>query len=167
MKRARPSATAAWRWRSQSPGETERLGQRIGESLHGGEVLALYGELGTGKTSLVRGIASGLGAPSRMVTSPTFVFIHEYHGRLPLAHADLYRVTTPQELHQIGLSDYFNGATVVAVEWAEKATPELPPDRLEIRLAHDGKHKRTLELEGRGTVAKILLERVRKRMIAG
>jgi tRNA threonylcarbamoyladenosine biosynthesis protein TsaE len=161
MTRAQP---AKWTWLSRSPKETERLGHRIGESLQGGEVLALYGELGTGKTSLVRGIAAGIGAPSRVVTSPTFVLIHEYRGRLPLAHADLYRVESPDELHQIGLSDYFNGETVVTIEWAEKATAELPSDRLEIRLTHGGARQRDLELEAFGGMARALLRRIRSRM---
>lgn len=156
--------SAKWRWLSRSPKETEQLGHAIGESLQGGEVLALYGELGTGKTSLVRGIAGGVGAPPRMVTSPTFVLIHEYRGRLQLAHADLYRVGNPDELQQIGLSDYFNGETVVAIEWAEKAIDELPSDRLEIRLSHKGERRRDLEVEAFGGTAHALLRRIRSRM---
>jgi tRNA threonylcarbamoyladenosine biosynthesis protein TsaE len=155
---------AKWAWQSRSLKETERLGHNIGESLQGGEVLALYGDLGTGKTSLVRGIAAGIGAPSRMVTSPTFVLIHEYRGRLHLAHADLYRLGSPQELHEVGLSDYFNGDTVVAIEWAEKATAELPSDRLEIRLTHQGERQRDLELNAFGATAHALLRRIRSRI---
>jgi tRNA threonylcarbamoyladenosine biosynthesis protein TsaE len=87
----------------------------IGESLEGGEVIALYGDLGTGKTVLVRGIAGGLGAPMRMVSSPTFVLIHEYQGRLRLAHVDLYRLEDPSELLHLGLDDYLDGQNVLAV----------------------------------------------------
>src|SRR3990167_1165131 len=78
----------AWHCLSKSVAETDRLGRRIGRSLQGGEVVALYGELGSGKTALVRGMAAGAGASPRSVSSPTFVLIHEYHGRVRLAHAD-------------------------------------------------------------------------------
>ena len=109
-----------WRTLLRSSTDTEQLGRFIGQSLRGGEVLALYGELGTGKTTLVRGIAAGLEVPSHLVNSPTFVLIHEYQGRVPLAHVDLYRIEAQPELQHIGLSDYLDGQTVVAIEWADK-----------------------------------------------
>ncbi|TLY12745.1 MAG: tRNA (adenosine(37)-N6)-threonylcarbamoyltransferase complex ATPase subunit type 1 TsaE [Nitrospirae bacterium] len=118
-----------WRTLLRSSTDTEQLGRFIGQSLRGGEVLALYGELGTGKTTLVRGIAAGLEVPSHLVNSPTFVLIHEYQGRVPLAHVDLYRIEAQPELQHIGLSDYLDGQTVVAIEWADKGGVSEPPER--------------------------------------
>jgi tRNA threonylcarbamoyladenosine biosynthesis protein TsaE len=160
---AHESQPVAWRHRSRSAAETNRLGQIVGKVLRGGEVLALSGDLGTGKTSLVRGIAVGLGAPPRSVSSPTFVLIHEYHGRLPLAHADLYRIDHARELPQLGLSDYLDGRHVVAIEWAEKAGHEMPDDRLEIMLTHHSQTARDIVMQATGPDSRGLLSRVRKR----
>lgn len=157
------SEACEWSYCSRSATETDRLGRIIGQALRGGEVVALFGELGTGKTALVRGIAAGLGAPPRAVSSPTFVLIHEYRGRLPLAHADLYRIQTATELAYLGLSDYLDGHTVVAVEWADKAGTELPPDRLHVYLTHRGKTARDLALQATGARSRDLLARVMKR----
>jgi tRNA threonylcarbamoyladenosine biosynthesis protein TsaE len=130
--------------------------------LQGGEVLALFGELGTGKTVLVRGIAAGLEAPPCSVSSPTFVLVHEYRGKFPLIHADLYRLESPGELDQLGLSDYVDGRHVLAVEWAEKAGSDLPDDRLEVHLGHQSNTVRTITMKATGTVSRSLLARVRK-----
>jgi tRNA threonylcarbamoyladenosine biosynthesis protein TsaE len=127
--------------------------------LQGGEVLALYGELGTGKTAFVRGIAEGLGASQRAVSSPTFVLIHAYHGRLPLIHADLYRIQSHTELQHIGLWDYDDGLTVTAIEWAEKAGSELPADRLEVHLRHHGHNTREIVVTAMGIRSHTLLAR--------
>jgi len=125
-------------------------------------VVALYGELGTGKTVLVRGIAAGLGVSPRAVSSPTFVLIHEYPGRLPLAHADLYRLDAPTELQHVGLSDYLDGRRVVVIEWADKAGGDLPPDRLEAHLAHRGTTGRKILLKATGSQSRQLLTRIRQ-----
>ncbi|MGD9728559.1 MAG: tRNA (adenosine(37)-N6)-threonylcarbamoyltransferase complex ATPase subunit type 1 TsaE [Nitrospiraceae bacterium] len=117
-------------------GETLRLGRAIGQVLLGGEILALYGLVGAGKTTLVRGIAEGLQADPNIVASPTFVLIQVYRGRLPLIHADLYRMQSDQDILSLGLDEYFDDATVTAIEWADKASHSLPHDRLEIRLEH-------------------------------
>lgn len=140
---------------------TERLGRAIGRMLTGGEILALTGELGTGKTTLVRGIAGGLRAPTASVSSPTFVLIHEYRGRLPLIHADLYRLRTEAEVGSIGLEDYFTDQTVVAIEWADRFPDLLPRDRLEIDLSHRSPTGRTVRLRAQGPRSVALLSRVR------
>jgi tRNA threonylcarbamoyladenosine biosynthesis protein TsaE len=150
-----------WHCLSKSVAETDRLGRRIGRSLQGGELVALYGELGSGKTALVRGMAAGLGAPPQAVSSPTFVLIHEYHGRVRLAHADLYRLDSATELPHIGLSDYDDGQTVTAIEWADKAGHDLPADRLEIHLQHRSPSVREITFVPRGARARLLLARVR------
>ena len=150
-----------WRGLLRSATDTEQLGRFIGQSLLGGEVLALHGELGTGKTTLVRGIAIGLGVPAHIVNSPTFVLIHEYQGRVPFAHADLYRIQAAPELQHIGLSDYLDGqTTVVAIEWADKCVFELPDDRLEVYLSHRSARTRQVVLRARGTAMRGLLVRV-------
>ncbi|RME95845.1 MAG: tRNA (adenosine(37)-N6)-threonylcarbamoyltransferase complex ATPase subunit type 1 TsaE [Verrucomicrobia bacterium] len=106
---------------SNSPAETEAIGRRWGEEAVRGMVFALTGDLGAGKTQLVRGLAAGLGSPAR-VSSPTFVLVHEYGGgRLPLFHLDLYRLSSPAEVIDAGLAEYLldpDGVTVV--EWAER-----------------------------------------------
>jgi len=155
------SLPGTWYCLSKSVAETDRLGRRIGRSLQGGEIVALYGELGSGKTALVRGMATGLGAAPQDVSSPTFVLIHEYHGRVRLAHADLYRLDSATELPHIGLSDYDDGRTVTAIEWAEKAGHDLPADRLEIHLRHRSPSAREITFVPRGVSARRLLTRVR------
>lgn len=137
------------------------MGLLIGRCLRGGETLALSGDLGTGKTTLVRRIAAGLGAPPRVVSSPTFVLVHEYEGRLRLAHADLYRIEHAAELEHLGLDDYLDDGTVLAVEWAERARGALPTDRLEIRLAHVDRHRRDIRLHATGPLARALLSAIR------
>ena len=125
--------------------------------------MALSGALGAGKTALIRGIAAGLGAPPRAVTSPTFVLLHEYRGRLPLVHLDLYRLASPKDADSIGLYDYLSGPTVVAVEWAEKAPHLLPRDRLEMELRHRTVQSRSIHFKATGPLSTTLLGRIKKR----
>ena len=150
-------------WRRSLPSlrHTDRLGRAIGSVLEGGESLALSGALGAGKTALVRGIATGLGAPAEAVSSPSFVLLHEYQGRLPLAHIDLYRLNSSKEAEAIGLEDYLSGPTVVAVEWADKAPGILPDDRLEMVLRHHKVQSRSIELRATGPLSAALLARLK------
>ncbi len=133
----------------------------MASQLAGGEILALQGDLGAGKTLLVRGVAEGLGASQEQIASPTFVLIHEYRGRLPLAHVDLYRIERAEELEHLGWSDYLDGQWVVAVEWAERAGRTLPSDRLTLRLEHRGPRARELTCIPSGPVAEALVQRLR------
>ncbi|HJT19635.1 MAG TPA: tRNA (adenosine(37)-N6)-threonylcarbamoyltransferase complex ATPase subunit type 1 TsaE [Nitrospira sp.] len=149
---------------SSSLEETDRLGRLIGRSLHGGETLALFGPLGSGKTALVRGIAAGLGAPPSDVSSPTFVLIHEYRGRLPLAHVDLYRLESPSDLESTGLTEYLSGPTVTAIEWAVKGMSWLPDDRLEIELCHVATESRRISLRANGPVSGTVLSEIERRV---
>ncbi|HEX5544504.1 MAG TPA: tRNA (adenosine(37)-N6)-threonylcarbamoyltransferase complex ATPase subunit type 1 TsaE [Nitrospira sp.] len=145
-----------------SPRETESFGYAIGRLLRGGEVLALIGELGVGKTALVRGIVSGLGAPAASVTSPTFLIVHEYRGRLPIVHIDLYRLQKLEESESMGLSDYMTDDVVVAIEWADRFPLLLPEDRLEVRLAHRTRTTRRARVDARGSRSRLLLARIKK-----
>ena len=112
---------------SRSPQETFERAREFAESLRQGDVLALCGDLGAGKTQFVKGLARGLGDETE-VTSPTFTLIHEYSGgRLPLFHIDFYRLETAEETLRIGLDEYLDGNGVTSIEWADKF-PELIPD---------------------------------------
>ena len=152
-RRPNKESNHVWELASRSSLHTDRLGRAIGQALQGGETLALFGQLGAGKTALVRGIAAGLGAPSTAVSSPTFVFIHEYRGRLPLAHVDLYRVRSIHEAESTGLEDYLCSSTVAAIEWADKGLSLLPQDHLEILLRHQSVGSRTIQLAATGPMS--------------
>ena len=111
---------------SNSPAETEAIGQRVGKDIDAGLVLALKGELGSGKTQFVKGLVAGLGS-SAAVTSPTFTIAHEYMGgRLPVYHFDFFRLEDRQSVARLGLDDYFFGNGVSVIEWADRF-PEFIP----------------------------------------
>lgn len=116
---------------SSSESETESAGQRLGELLAPGDVVSLTGPLGCGKTVFVRGIARALGV-GEPVVSPSFVIVQEYAGRLPLFHMDLYRLSSPLELEDVGLRDYLSAGGVCAIEWGEKAASVLPQNRIQV-----------------------------------
>lgn len=139
-----PSGT----WVTRSPSETIELGKALAKRLAGGDVVALYGELGSGKTTLVKGLAAGLGAtdPDR-VRSPTFVLLNLYKGRLPVYHVDLYRVQNVERLHDIGYEEYASGDGVTVIEWAEKAEQLLPEKAIRVRLKMLGKKSREIRVE--------------------
>ncbi len=111
---------------TESPEATIRLGERIARGLKPGAVVAFYGELGAGKTTMIKGFARGLGV-REMVKSPSFVIITEYRGRIPVYHIDLYRIKSPAEFTEIGLESYLTGDGVCLIEWAERAESLLPP----------------------------------------
>jgi len=129
---------------SNCAAETVAIGQRLAADLKPGDVVALHGELGAGKTCLVKGIARGLGV-TQDVTSPTFTIVHEYRsGRLPLVHVDLYRLDAPQQADTVGIEDYFYGETVTVIEWAERISPLLPSRAIHVRLEWRGENERTI-----------------------
>lgn len=143
---------------SHSSLHTERLGERLGRSLLPGDVVALWGELGTGKTVLARGIARGMGALGP-VTSPTFVLVNEYEGPTPMFHVDFYRLE-PRELGSVGWEEYVDLGGVVVIEWPERASGALPAERLDIHLAHVAETKRAIRLEAHGKRAEETLRTV-------
>ena len=115
-------------------------------------MLALTGDLGTGKTVLTRGIALGLGIPMDQVSSPTFTLIQEYPGSIRLIHVDLYRLERPSELSALGLEEYFTPSTIVIIEWAERFPQILPSDHIAIRLEHgETEDIRLLSVSGTGS----------------
>src|SRR5262245_13892156 len=121
---------------SHSAAQTIRIGQRLGEFMQRGDLIVLLGDFGTGKTHLIKGIAQGLGSAD-MVNSPSFVLINEYragpqHDRMPIYHADLYRIDDPDELGTIGIEEAWAGGGVCLIEWAEQAGDWLPQEHLAI-----------------------------------
>ena len=138
---------AAARFTAETAEATRELGARLGRAARPGDVLALYGDLGAGKTCFVQGVAAGLGV-SEPVTSPTFILIAEYAGRLPLYHVDLYRTGSLEEIAALGLEELFDGDGVTVVEWAEKAEPILPPRAVRVRIHGVGDEPREVEIEG-------------------
>lgn len=114
--------------------ETEALGSRLGERLTPGAVVAYTGDLGAGKTAFTRGMARGLGITDR-VTSPTFTIVNEYDGgRLPLFHFDMYRLSSSEELFEIGWEDYLARGGVCAVEWSENVEDALEEDTIRVEI---------------------------------
>lgn len=110
------------------------LGERLAKFLKPGSVVAFYGDLGAGKTTMVKGFASGLGV-SETVKSTSFVIVTEYRGRVPVYHIDLYRLVSADEFIEIGLESYLNSNGVCLIEWAERAEDLLPPTTIRIRLS--------------------------------
>jgi len=135
---------------SRSPVSTLKFGQRLGEKLMAGDIIALTGELGCGKTLLTKGICVGLGVSERYVNSPTFVFANEYSGKLPVFHIDLYRLGDITEGFDIGLQDYLAKADlgVLVLEWAEKILPLLPENYLKVQFTVLSARRRQIELAG-------------------
>ena len=130
---------------TSSESETEQAGESLGRSLAPGTVILLYGELGAGKTALVRGLARGMGAAPEAVSSPTFTIVQEYAGaRATLYHVDLYRLA-PDEIEDIGLDDLIASNGVVAIEWADR-WPRRPQDAIEIRLDDIGDDRRRIHV---------------------
>ena len=116
---------------TRSAEETEQLGQSLAGTLAPGTVVALFGNLGAGKTAFVRGLARGLGVVNE-VCSPTYALVHEYGG---LVHFDMYRVTNPGDLESTGWYDYLGRGCVIAVEWSEHIADELPEDCVRVRIS--------------------------------
>ena len=132
---------------STSAETTEAAGERLGATLAPGAVIALTGELGAGKTCFVQGLVRGLGAPVR-ATSPTFVLVNEYVGRVPIHHVDAYRTDSMTELIDLGLLEMVGGEGVTVIEWADKLTPLLPPDAIRVHIAGVGDEPRTITIRG-------------------
>jgi tRNA threonylcarbamoyladenosine biosynthesis protein TsaE len=139
---------AATSLRTTSPEETAAAGEALGRALGAGDVVALYGELGSGKTCLVQGLVRGLGV-STHATSPTFVLVNEYRGRLPVHHVDAYRTGSLTELLELGLLDLMGGDGVTLIEWAERAEPLLPDHTVRVRIAGVGDEPRQITIDDR------------------
>lgn len=127
-------------WMAES--DTDRTGLAFASVLRPGDVIALVGDLGAGKTRFVQAVARGLGVPDEIVHSPTFTLIHEYPGRLPLRHCDAYRLRNPDEFADLGLDELFGEDGVAFVEWADRVSDYLPRDHVRIELTVAGPSSR-------------------------
>lgn len=131
--------------------ETIELGRKIGKLMQAGDVVALIGKLGSGKTTLTQGLARGLGVKKRdYVTSPSFTLIKEHKGRLPVYHIDLYRIDNLKEVYDLGYEEYLYGEGVTIIEWAKKIKRLLPKEVLFINLEIIDEKKRRIELKPKG-----------------
>jgi tRNA threonylcarbamoyladenosine biosynthesis protein TsaE len=145
---------------SRSARATWRLGRRLGAALQPGDVVALVGDLGAGKTQLVRGACAGAGVDEGDVSSPTFAIVQTYRGRLPFHHADLYRLADLDELYATGLMDLVGGDGALVVEWADRVAGWAPAGLLEIRLEEVARRptSRRIALTGTGPRHAALVE---------
>jgi len=132
---------------SRSAEETQALGERLGSRLGRGDVVACVGALGAGKTCFLQGLARGLGVTAD-VTSPTFVLVNQYTGRVPVFHVDAYRTGSLTELVDLGLEEMLHGEGVTIVEWADKLLPLLPPRTVTVTITGLGDEAREIELAG-------------------
>lgn len=148
---------------SHNPEQTQLLGSYLGELAQKADVFLVIGELGTGKTCLVQGIARGLGV-KEYAFSPSFVILREYHGRLPLYHIDFYRLDHIEEIADLGLEEYFYGDGVCVVEWAEKGFQLVPQDNLLITMRYIGASQtgRSICLKPQGDRYCELIEQLKK-----
>ena len=132
---------------THSEKETGEIGRKLASTLEPGAVVLLVGDLGAGKTALVRGLAEGLGVPPEEVSSPTFTLMQEYRGgRVPLIHVDLYRLNDPREIDDLGLEE-LGIESVLAIEWAEKL-PRAIAGAVEVRIEHRSGDERRLTITG-------------------
>ena len=129
---------------TESPRATQALGEKLGKTLKQGDVIALMGDLGTGKTCLTQGIARGIGiAPDEVVNSPSYILINEYNGPIPIYHIDLYRLEDSEEIAELGLSEYVEGDGICIIEWAERMADALPDTCIKIHITLAGATDKT------------------------
>lgn len=152
---AREADPATWVIALPDLTATEDVGRSLGQHLHPGDVLALIGPLGAGKTHLTRAIAEGLNVLNPiLVNSPTFVLLQEYSARIPIYHFDTYRLQNDREFLDLGADEYLQGDGVCIIEWADRVQDTLPADHLRLTLAIVDVGSRTLTIEPRGPRAR-------------
>ena len=150
---------------TESLEETRALGRKIGSLLEAGTVVALTGDLGSGKTVFVQGLARGLDVPNDYyITSPTYTLVNEYPGRYTFFHADLYRIENPVDLEDIGLYEMIDGDGVVAVEWADKLQKDLPSECIALHFEISGDESRKIIITEYGHERCDLIEKIENYM---
>ncbi len=132
---------------SKNEAETREIGRRLGKKLKIGDIVCLYGELGAGKTTMVKGIASAIGIDERDITSASFIIIAEYERTVPFYHIDLYRVE-PDEVDAVGLHEYLGRDGISVIEWAERAEGDIPDECIKVWFYYTGENSREIEIEG-------------------
>lgn len=146
---------------------TVALARALAEVLPAGTVVALDGVLGAGKTRLVQAVAEALGVDRRAVTSPTFVLVQQYQGRLPIHHVDAYRLRDEDEFLQLGVEEFFSGEGLVFIEWANRVANCLPRERLGIAITVTGPDSRAFEIVALGRSYAACIDALRKRLPLG
>lgn len=150
---------------SKSVNETIKIGKVIARNLKSGDIICLFGELGSGKTVLVKGIACGLGIKRDKIISPSFVLIREHHqGKLPLYHFDLYRLKSPSAILGLGYEEYFYDEGVTVIEWADRLKYLLPRESLKIEISFRTNSQRLLEFSAIGSRYKELLGKIHENL---
>jgi tRNA threonylcarbamoyladenosine biosynthesis protein TsaE len=149
---------------AKSEADTEHLGAALAGALPGGTTVALIGTLGAGKTRLVQAFAAAHGVPADEATSPTFVLVNEYQGRLPIYHFDAYRLRDDDEFIELGPDEYFESSGVTFVEWADRVERCLPAEYLEIRCEATGETERRFTLVGRGAATDAIVDAVAREL---
>jgi tRNA threonylcarbamoyladenosine biosynthesis protein TsaE len=133
--------------KSNNESETKEIGKKLGKKLKPGDVVCLIGELGTGKTMMVKGIASVFGIEEREIASASFIIIAEYDRTIPFYHIDLYRLEN-EEIPGIGLHEYLGRDGISVIEWAEKASTEIPDGSIKVQFRYAGDSSREIEIQG-------------------
>ncbi len=135
-------------YRTESPEETQNLGETFGKTLKPGDVVALIGDLGTGKTCLTQGIARGIGiAAGEVVSSPSYILINEYNGKIPIYHIDLYRLENIAEIADLGIGEYIDSDGVCIIEWAERMEEGLPETCIRIYITWEDENTRIIKIQ--------------------
>ncbi|OGP27380.1 MAG: tRNA (adenosine(37)-N6)-threonylcarbamoyltransferase complex ATPase subunit type 1 TsaE [Deltaproteobacteria bacterium GWA2_57_13] len=150
---------------SRSAAETRKWGTKLGQLLKGGEVIGLTGELGSGKTCFVRGLAEGLEVSREAwIRSPSFTLINEYEGRVPIYHIDLYRIGSSKEMEELNLREYLFSDGVSVIEWFEHLSPEEIDEYLHVRFAYADAHRRRLTFTAYGNRYDEIVRSLRERV---
>ena len=149
-KKSSPKTSGTFERVTRSVEETQQMGERLGALLQPGDVVALIGELGSGKTTLIQGLAKGLGIDPGKVKSPTFILLREYPGRIGLIHIDGYRVEGAPSVVWLDLEWVFSPSKVTVIEWADRVAGCLPDDYVELRLAHQTTNQRHIAVIAHG-----------------
>ena len=146
---------------SHSVNDTLRIGRQIAKQLKPSDIIVLFGDLGSGKTVLTKGIARGLGISVSNIISPSFVLLRQYtKGKLPLFHFDLYRLAKPKDIAGLGFEEYFYGQGVTVIEWAERLTCLMPKEYLKVELLFKNDTQRKLKFSASGDRYKELLKKI-------
>ena len=160
MPGSESSPSTNWIFTSHAEEETAALGAAVGRAARAGAVIALVGNLGAGKTRLTRAVAAALEVDEKLVTSPTFVLIQEYDGRLPVFHFDTYRLGSVDEFLDLGVEEYFEAGGVCLIEWADRVSGVLPDDVLRIEIDITGESTRVFKFSAQGPIAQSILHDV-------
>ncbi|MBI3088067.1 MAG: tRNA (adenosine(37)-N6)-threonylcarbamoyltransferase complex ATPase subunit type 1 TsaE [Candidatus Omnitrophica bacterium] len=161
-RRSSQQASGTFECVTQSAEETRQLGERLGGRLQPGDVLGLIGELGSGKTTFIQGLARGLGIEPDQVKSPTFVLMREYAGRTPLIHLDGYRLEQGSSAVWLDLEWLFSPKRITVIEWADRVADCLPPEYMELRFAYKTTNQRTVSAVAHGARAAQIISEIQK-----